>query len=409
MIAGVTVAVVWVFLVSAGLIAYTFFGYPLMLLIVGGLKQLLRDLDYAFGRRNRRSRQGGDALPKVSLLFAAHNEARVIAQKMINCRQLDYPVDRLEILVGCDGCTDGTVEIARRAEVPNATIVDFNDRAGKPSVLNRLVPLAQGDVVVFCDANTAFEPDTIRSLVRHFAQPKVGCVCGELRLRTAGGKPRYEGLYWRYETLLKFLESRLNMLVGANGGVFAIRRKLFVEIPADGIIDDFLVAMNIRRHGHRVVYDPEAVAWEEAASALRHEFARRVRISAGNFQALRHTWRMLNPLAGRIAWSYWSHKVCRWIVPFAYVATLLSAVALSKQPVFAAAAALAIAVPFLAYAGFQLDRRRRYWGPVSIPYYFVSMNLAVLLGILRFARGSQSIVWNPTPREQVAPGTQGAA
>src|SRR6185369_13089583 len=133
---------------------------------------------------------------------------------------------------------------------------------------------------------TMFEPDTIQCMVRHFRDPKVGCVCGELRLRRIDGEPSTESLYWRYETLLKFLESRLNILVGANGALLGIRRSLFSPIPRNGIIDDFLVSMHVRSQGYRLVYDPEAVAWEEVAPNIRQEFRRRVRIGAGNFHAL---------------------------------------------------------------------------------------------------------------------------
>src|SRR5258708_2766955 len=177
--------------------------------------------------------------------------------------------------------------------------------------------MTKGDLIIFCDANTMLEPDRVLSLVRHFDEPQVGCVCGELRLRPIEGKPSTEGLYWRYEVLLKFLESRLNMLVGGNGAVLGIRRSLFAPIPPNGIIDDFLVAMHVVASGHHLVYDPEAVAWEEVAPNVRQEFRRRVRIGAGNFHALRYTWRMLIPVAGSIAFSYWSHKVSRWLVPVA--------------------------------------------------------------------------------------------
>ena len=233
--------------------------------------------------------------------------------------------------------------------------------------------------------------------MRHFNRPEIGCVCGELRLRSRG-QANGEQLYWRFETLLKFLESRLNMLVGANGALFAIRRSLYVPVPADGVVDDFLIAMNVRAAGYRVVYDPEAIAWEEVAPSARHEFRRHVRIGAGNFQALRYTWRQLNPLAGAVALAFWSHKVCRWLVPPVMAAAQLSAVLLAREPVYGLAAALGGVLVLLALLGHRLDLHARYWAPASIPYYFLSMNLALLLGLLTFVRGAQSIVWTPTAR-----------
>jgi len=337
-------------------------------------------------------------MPKVSLVFAAHNEARVIEEKMRNCKSLDYPADRLEILIGCDGCTDDTATLARQARVPNTRVIEIPNRGGKPATLNLLVPLAQGDVVVLCDSNTILQPGTLLSLVRHFGDRNVGCVCGELRLVDRGRKRSSEGFYWRYETMLKFLESRLNMLVGANGGIFAIRRALFSPLPPDAVIDDFLVAMRIRAAGHRVVYDPEAVAVEELAHGVRHEFRRRVRIGAGNFRALKHTWRLLSPAMGWVAFSYWSHKIFRWIVPLALCTAEASAILLANHPWYAAVAAAGALFVGLGFAGYRLDLRGVHRAPFSLPYYFLSMNLALLLGLVRYLRGTQSTVWEPTPR-----------
>jgi cellulose synthase/poly-beta-1,6-N-acetylglucosamine synthase-like glycosyltransferase len=387
-----------VFWVSVGLLLYGHAGYLLVLIALGALKQTRSDLQFGLARQTRRARDRQAASPRVSIVFAAHNEEAVIADKMANCARLDYPAELLEILVGCDGCTDRTAACARLAGLPNARVYEFMERRGKSAVLNALLPLAQGEIVVFCDANTELQPDVIRALVRHFSRPDIGCVCGELRLRSRDGQATGEQLYWRFETLLKFLESRLNMLVGANGAVFAIRRSLFEPIPDDGIVEDFLVAMRVRAAGYRVLYEPEAVAWEEVAPDVRHEFRRRVRIAAGNFQALRHTWRMLNPLKGAVAVAFWSHKVCRWLVPLFLAAAQFSAVMLAAEALYGIAAALGIAIVLLAVSGHWLDLRARYWAPASIPYYFVSMNFALLLGLISFARGTQSIVWTPTAR-----------
>jgi cellulose synthase/poly-beta-1,6-N-acetylglucosamine synthase-like glycosyltransferase len=385
------------FWASVGVLLYTYGGYPFVLLVLGSLEQLKRDLRFGLSRRTRRTGRNTGECPRVSLVFAAHNEEGVIAQKMFNCAQLDYPPESLEILIGCDGCTDATAALARAASLPNVSVYEFPDRGGKPAVLNKLLPMARGEIVVFCDANTEFEPDAIHALVRHFSRPEIGCVCGELRLRSRG-QARGEQLYWRFETLLKFLESRSNMLVGANGAVFAIRRSLFVPIPPDGIVDDFLIAMNVRAAGYRILYDPEAVAWEEVAPNGRQEFKRHVRIGTGNFYALRHTWRMLNPMAGAVALAFWSHKVCRWLVPLVLVSAQISAAMLAREPLYGVAAALGALLVLLALLGLRLDLRARYWAPASIPYYFLSMNLALLLGLIAFVRGTRSIVWTPTAR-----------
>jgi len=386
------------FWISVGLLLHTFIVYPLALVVLGSLTQLKSDVQFGLARRSRRARRDSTDGPHVSIVFAAHNEQAVIAQKMVNSARLDYPIESLEILVGCDGCTDATAALARGAAPANASVYEFPDRCGKPAVLNKLLPLARGDIVVFCDANTELEPDAIQALVRHFRRPEIGCVCGELRLRSRDSSASGEQLYWRYETLLKFFESRLNMLVGANGALFAIRRSLFAAIPPDGIVEDLLIALNVRAAGYRVVYDPEAIAWEEVAPSARLEFRRRVRIGAGNFHALRHTWRMLNPMAGAVALAFWSHKVCRWLVPLALVAAQISAAMLAREPMYGGAAALGVTLVLLALLGHRLHRRARYWAPANVPYYFLSMNLALFLGLITFVRGTQSLVWTPTAR-----------
>jgi cellulose synthase/poly-beta-1,6-N-acetylglucosamine synthase-like glycosyltransferase len=386
------------FWISIGLPLYTYGVYPLILVALGAFKQAISDVRFGLARRPRRIGRHTAGCPRVSIVFAAHNEEAVIVQKMRNCARLDYPSDALEILVGCDGCTDATVALARAAAPPNATVFDFSDRAGKPAVLNRLVPRAGGEIVIFCDANTALEPDAVRALVRHFARPQIGCVCGQLRLRSSDGRITGEQIYWRYETLIKFFESRLNMLVGANGALFAVRRSLFVPLPADGIVEDFLIALNVRAAGAGVVYEPEAIAWEDVAPSPRQEFKRRVRIGAGNFHALRHTRRLLKPSAGAVSLALWSHKICRWLVPLALVGAEIAAALLSRQPLYAAFAAIGALLAALAVVGHRLERRERRWAPATVPYYFVSMNLALLLGLVAFARGTQSAVWTPTAR-----------
>jgi cellulose synthase/poly-beta-1,6-N-acetylglucosamine synthase-like glycosyltransferase len=398
-----------VFWFSLGLPLYTYGVYPCVLLILGSVRQLASDLRFGLSRRSRRVPREGDYIPRVSVVFAAHNEEAVIAQKMLNCAGLEYQPDSLEILVGCDGCTDATAAVARQTAPLNAEIHEFTDRCGKPAVLNKLLPLTRGEIVVFCDANTEFDLDAIGTLVRHFRRPEIGCVCGELRLRSRDGRATGEQLYWRYETLLKFLESRLNMLVGANGALFAIRRSLFVKIPPDGIVEDLLIAVNVHAAGYRSIYDPEAIAWEETAPSPQQEFRRRVRIGAGNFQALRHTWRLLDPTAGAVSLAFWSHKVCRWLVPLALGTALISAACLAADPVYGAAVALSGLLLGLALVGRRLALQARYWAPASVPYDFLSMNFALLLGLVSFLRGTQTIVWTPTARSVASPADPRAA
>jgi cellulose synthase/poly-beta-1,6-N-acetylglucosamine synthase-like glycosyltransferase len=388
------------FWVSSGWVFYTYLGYPVLLLLLASLWQVRTDLKFSLARSNRRGRtQSGP--PSVSFLLSAYNEEAVIAQKMENCAQIEYPRDRLEILVGCDGCSDNTAAIARAANAPNARVIEFSQRGGKPAVLNQLAAACTGQILVFTDANTMLQPDALMALTRQFSSPDVGCVCGELRLRSASGAAA-EGIYWRYEVFLKFLESRLNMLLGANGALFAIRRELFEPVPQFGVIDDFLIAMKVHERGYRIVYNPEAIGEEEFAPSVRHEFRRRVRIGAGNFYALRYTAKLLRPSAGMVALSYWSHKVFRWLSPVAMAVALISAATLAGEPFFAVCAISGILFGLLGCIGHYLELRKGNNALFSIPYYFLSMNLALFFGLTKCLRGRQSIVWSPTREQTVA-------
>lgn len=399
---------VLVFWSSVALVVYTFAVYPLILFVLASVSQALRDLRFALTRCDRRSRQAKGPMT-VSILICAHNEEAVIARRLRNCAEQNYPADHVETLLGCDGCTDGTARAAAGTGIASLRVFEY-PRAGKPETLNRMVPEARGDVLVFTDANTEFQANALEALVRHFENPAVGCVCGELRLRAQAGVARSEGLYWRYETLLKFLESRLNALLGANGAVFAIRRELYQPLPPGTIIDDFLIAMRIRAQGRRLVYDPEAVAREDAAG-LSQEFRRRMRIGAGNVHALAHTWRMLSPTAGAIAFSYWSHKVLRWLAPVAMPLALASAVLLAQQPPYAAAAAAGLVIAGMASAGCLAGRHNRRAGVCAALFYFLMMNAAVLAGAAAYVCGRRYAVWSPTPRaaEAGAPGEAASA
>ena len=406
-----------IFWISTTLVLYTYGGYPLLLLMLASIHQVVTDLKFALGRRNRRRRRDMTVPPRVTLLFSAYNEEQVIAAKMTNCEQLDYPTEQLEVLVGCDGCSDSTAALARNARLGHARVLDYAERSGKPAVINRLVEEAGGEILVFTDANTIIRPDALRQMVRHFSDPEVGCVCGELRFLAEQGGVASEGVYWKFEVFLKFLESRLNMMLGANGALFAVRKDLFEPVPQHGVIDDFLIAMRVRSKGYSIVYDPEAVGEEELAPGVKHEFKRRVRIGAGNFYALRYTGGLLSPTAGMVALSYWSHKVFRWIAPLGMTLSLVSAAALAREPFYALWALGGALFGILGWIGYRLELRKessRLFNPAvfSVPYYFLSMHLALLFGLVKCLRGTQTVVWNPTARDLAVkknePSTKGA-
>ena len=368
---------------------YAYFGYLSVLVLLGTFRtpRHVRDLP-------------DEGLPPVTMIVSAHNEAAVIADKVLDFLGIDYPADKLTLLIGSDGSDDGTTDVALMAAQgsPRVRAIRFDTRRGKASVLNDLVVMASEGIVVVSDANTMYEADAVRKLVRHFADPLVGAVCGRLALSSVSSDACLEeGLYWRYENTLKRLESDLGALVAINGQVMAFRRGLFAPLPADAITEDQYLGMMIMLGGHRVRFDPSAVATETVGS-LDEEKRRRLRISAGNIQTLvRVGLPLLNPLSGFPAFAYLSHKVMRWMVPFALGLSLISSgllwrheyarILLVAQVSFYGAAAVAAVFPLL-----------RRLPPVRLVHYFAAMNARILLGFASYAMGRQTARWRRSAR-----------
>lgn len=394
---GQSVAILWVavFWASVALVAYTYGGYLFLLVGLDAVAGLRSNARFLAGHGERRRPLPADGLPRVSVLIAAHDEESVICEKIENTLALEYPGDRLEILVGSDGSTDGTDDIVA-SFADRGVKLSRAARAGKASVLNRLAREATGDVWLFTDANTFVDPGALRLMVRRLSDPSVGGVCGRLRLVSPNGKAAQEGLYWRYENLLKFYESKRGALMGANGGLYLLRREAWRSLPPDTIVDDFLATMRVLLEGKQLVYEAGAWAQEETAGDLKGEFRRRVRIAAGNFQSLR----TLAPLLWRrsfATFAFWSHKLLRWLAPLLLVAAFVANLALARHPVYGALFGLQVSFYLAALAGrARLPASVARW--TSLPRYFVEMNLALLLGLLRHLRGSQAAVWQRTAR-----------
>jgi cellulose synthase/poly-beta-1,6-N-acetylglucosamine synthase-like glycosyltransferase len=240
-----------------------------------------------------------------------------------------------------------------------------------------------------------FAPDALRKLARHFGDPQIGGVCGRLVFHGDNSETD-EGPYWKLETYLKTRESAIDSCLGANGAIYAIRKSHWPKIPDNTFVDDFVIGMRVREGNHRVIYDTEAVATEELPQSVGHEMTRRIRIGAGDFQALFLCWRSLLPWRGFYSISFWSHKVLRWFAPFLMIAALVSNVALLPRPLFAVL--LALQVVFYSLALFGAFIRRRKIVLFSAPYYFVTINLALLFGFFRFITGTQQAAWKRTAR-----------
>ncbi len=384
--------------ICLGAVAYNYFGYPILLFVLTRLVQAKSDLSFLLGRKSRRRSARADDQPRVAILISAFNEEAVIEARVKNVLEINYPPQRMEILIGLDASTDSTAQVLTRLQSPRVQFFRFPVRRGKLAVLADLAQRTSAEVLVLTDANTKFEPNCIRNLVRHFADPKVGAVSGEeIRIVHAGTDPAAESLYWRYESALKILESRLNCLHSANGGVFAIRRALFQPQPSL-IVEDFQIPLELRFRGYRIVYDPEAITVEEIAPTLSSQFERRVRLGAGNFQTLFSHPSYLNPLKGLPAFAYWSHRVVRWLTSVLLVIVFACTIGLLFDPLYLGLFVAQCVFYALALFGYWRKKQGRSAGVWRIPLYFCSMNLALLFGLFRYLSGRQSVAWAATPR-----------
>ena len=365
------------FIIFAGAVVYAYVGYPLVLAVLSrGKKPPVPAADLSDG-----------ALPTVTLLVAAHNEEAIIAEKMENSLRLDYPPGKLRVVVVSDGSIDRTDEIVRRAEPRGVTLFRVEPRRGKSLARNAAAAAATGDVLLMSDANAMYEPDALRKLMRHFADPSVGVVCGELRLmREHGG----ENLYWKYEKWIKRLEDRFHSIIGANGSIYAIRRSLYVPLPSE-VDDDFLAPLLARLDDHRVRYEEEAVSIELDIKTknVAREFAAKRRTVLRGIQSLHYLSKTAAPFRDpALAFELVSHKILKWLTPFLLIGLLATTAALLPHPLFIAALAVQILFYGCAIAGLATGNRAFY-----IPAFFVVTNAAAFTAAITFFAGARSTTW----------------
>jgi cellulose synthase/poly-beta-1,6-N-acetylglucosamine synthase-like glycosyltransferase len=383
---------IWLFWISASLLLYTYLVYPLILFFLYAVSQIQRDWRYLTGRRNRRVTDPQyEQLPSVSLIIAAHNEERHLPEKLVNIRQLQYPRHKLQVIIVSDGSTDRTNELLSAAADDQIGVILLPSRGGKANALNVGVAHARHDLLVFSDAATLFAPDAVTKLVRHFSIPKIGVVCGFLRFRSSAESQQTEGVYWKYETILRLMEARLGATLTASGAIYAIRRQCFLALTPDVVIEDFVVPMRARQLGYSVHCDPEAVALEYAAPTVSGEFTRRVRLAVGSFRAMKELIRV--PLSPMTRLAFASHKLLRWIVPFLLIPWLLSNLLLVSRSAYAAVLLCQLLFYFWALLGFTFRNHVQRFRFGLLGYFWVAMNLAFIIGFWRFLLGRQDSAW----------------
>jgi cellulose synthase/poly-beta-1,6-N-acetylglucosamine synthase-like glycosyltransferase len=373
-----------IFIVAVAMIGLIYIGYPMLIFVLSRL--------FAFPVRQ------AEITPSVSFVIAAYNEEKDLAQKIENTLALDYPREKLEIIIASDCSTDRTDEIALGYTGLGVYLHRQPERAGKTVAQNRAVQISAGEILVFSDATTMYGTDALRRIVRNFADPAVGCVAGQLiyvdRTSTAVGRGCRS--YWGYEKFLKSCESQLRSLIGVSGCLYAVRRSCHAKLASD-MIDDFVIATEIHLQGLRTIYEPDAVSTEDTNNRARDEFRMRVRVMEQTMSALDRYRQVLNPFKhGMFAIQMICHKLLRYTLPVWLLMALITSALLMRGSDFFTLVFLLQAVFYaLSFAGYLGERFKLSHRLLSLPYYFVLVNVASLVAFLKYVRGEAHVVWDP--------------
>lgn len=383
------------FWVGVLIVVFTYVGYGLLAWVmvkIRGARSIPED------------QRTDDQLPAVTLLIAAYNEIDILPAKLANCRALDYPKDKLNILFITDGSSDGSAELLGRED--DLIAIHQPARAGKIAAVKRAIPFVDTSITVFTDANTFLNPEAIRRMVADFQDPTVGAVAGQKRVISEGdASSGGEGLYWRYESFLKKKDSQWYSVVGAAGELYAIRTELFHQVPPDTILDDFMQTLLIAKDGYRVTYAPEAIAEEHASANVGEELKRKIRICAGGWQSMGRLLPLLNPFRyGVLSIQYIGHRVLRWsLAPLLLPIVFLTNIWLlgpQAHWVYSLLMTGQLAFYGLALLGYLWRDRKLSIPGFFAPYYFVVMNYSVYAGFLRYWRGQQAASWEKVARRE---------
>ncbi|NBA84591.1 glycosyltransferase [Emticicia sp. CRIBPO] len=393
---------IFVFWFSLFLVFYTYIGYGILIYVLVKIKKALgkaykKDFDDQY-------------LPEVTLIIPAYNEMSCIKEKVENSLGLDYPAHLLRLLFVTEGSDDGTTEFVRELSGKNASVhyLGGSERRGKIEAMNIAMKTVSTPIVIFSDANTTLNKLVIKNIIRHFKDASTGAVAGEKRImmddnEAAAGAG--EGLYWKYESFLKKLDTELYSVVGAAGELFAVRTELFEEVEKDTLLDDFMISLRIAARGFRVIYEPDAYASERPSFSIGDEQKRKVRIAAGGFQSIARLGFLLNIFKyGWLSFQYVSHRAMRWAVapfclPLIFVVNV-ALVALSADMIYIYFLAGQILFYGLAILGNYFENRKIRIKLLFVPYYFSFMNYCAIRGFFRYRNGLTSGIWEKVRRAE---------
>lgn len=385
------------FWILIGLIAYSYFGYTIILAIIAFLKNRLLPECSVNEKRE---------YPEITIVIAAYNEEFNIANKVLNTQQQNYPKDKITQLWINDASTDNTKSLL--AEYSFITVLNQPERMGKIAAINTALPFVKTPITIFSDANAMLSADAIGKLVEPFQKQNVGCVAGEKRIyiNTADNAAAMgEGAYWKYESFIKKLESDCSSTLSATGELYAIRTELFDKVESDTILDDFVISTNILKKGLSIKYVPNAFASETASANIKEEQKRKIRIAAGSFQSLFRNLDLINPFKHPfLTFQFFSHKILRWFVlPLSLVLTpLLNVLILindSENTIYVVTLLIQMTILSLIIVGWILKDKKVSTKWISLPYYLFIMNISIIQGFLRFLKGSQNVKWDKSLRQ----------
>lgn len=381
-----------ILLLCCAIIVYHYAGYPAFVLLIARLRP---------APQPHRFSPEDDEWPRVALIIAAYNEQVVIERKLRNSLALRYP-GQLEIIVVSDGSSDATAQIVGMFAEHGVRSLHSPERKGKVAALNRGVAATTADILVFSDANNDFSEDALVHLVAPMADPSVGGVCGMKQIRSGEDRDSStgDGLYWKYESAIKAAESAIDSITNADGEIFAVRRSLWKPIAPHIINDDAQITIDITRQGQRVLYERNAVSTESASILIADDFYVKVRMVAGGVQTIADNWKYLIPPRNWFTFSFFSHKVLRYLMPIFLIGTFTLTAALSAGggPFFSAFLVLQLLFYAMAGAGWWMLRHGKRPMPLYVPFYFCAMNTAALMGLIRHFRRTQGVNWRKAQR-----------